>query len=170
MEQNRDENAKKMVYIGADVQVVGEIRNASGVEIDGKFEGTLVTDGLKVGANGNVEGDLAARRLEVKGKASGTIVIQERLAILPSGKVEGDIVYGSLEISEGGEICGSIRREAKPAAPAGGGDQRAATPGGGSPAGDKEKPADTSAQKPDTAPSAAATSSPAGSQGSKQAE
>ena len=105
---------------GSDVQ--GELRFEASFRIDGKFTGTVVSEGdLMVGEGGEVEGDLQVGRVFVSGTVRGNVSALRRVQIAAGGKVFADLATPSLVIEDGALFegrCAMTREErvAKPEA------------------------------------------------------
>ncbi len=98
--------------LGASAQFSGQLRAEGGIRIDGRFEGTLETEGnLIIGEKAHVIADLKAYNITVAGTVEGNIIAAGRLEILSTGRVHGDIAAGSLLIEEGGVFYGKSLME-----------------------------------------------------------
>jgi len=96
----------------------GELRFETSFRIDGKFTGSIVSDGdLMVGEGGEIEGELSIGRIFVSGTIRGKVRASRRVQIAPSGKVFADLETPSLEIEDGALFEGrcSMMREGESA-------------------------------------------------------
>jgi len=104
--------------------VQGELRFQTSFRVDGKFSGTVVSDGdLIVGDGGEVEGDLQVGQIIVSGTVRGTIRAARRVHLSPSGKAFAEIDTPSLVIEDGALFegrCSMSREPAKASAAAAG--------------------------------------------------
>lgn len=94
--------------------VHGELRFATSFRVDGKFTGTVASDGdLIVGEGGEVEGDLSVGQIFVSGTVRGRVQASKRIQISPTGKVYAEIDTPSLVIEDGAFFEGhcSMSRE-----------------------------------------------------------
>ena len=97
----------------------GELRFRSHFRIDGKVTGRIVSQGgLVVGERGEVDGEISVGKVLVSGTVHGTIQAAEQVAIVPGGKVFGDIETPSLIIQDGGQFEGRCSMSRKQKAPA----------------------------------------------------
>jgi cytoskeletal protein CcmA (bactofilin family) len=100
--------------------VQGELRFQTSFRVDGKFDGTVVSEGdLIVGDGGEVDGDLRVGQIVVSGTARGTIRASRRVHISPTGKIFADVDTPSLIIEDGAVFegrCSMSREAAKSAA------------------------------------------------------
>ena len=110
-------HTKTTTIVAREAQFEGALELAAGAHIEGCFRGTLTAAGeLSIGPEGSVEGRLTARSMVIAGRVQGTIVVHETLRVLRSGKVEGHVYYGSLEVAHGGTVSGQLHHgEPKPA-------------------------------------------------------
>jgi cytoskeletal protein CcmA (bactofilin family) len=102
--------------------VTGELRFQTSFRVDGKFSGTVMSEGeLIVGQGGEVDGDLRVGQIVISGTVSGTIRASRRIHLSSSGKLLAEIDTPVLIIDEGGFFqgrCSMAREEAKVAATA----------------------------------------------------
>ena len=69
---------------------------------DGPFKGEIDCDGLLLlGENSRVEGTIHAKQLSVRGRLKGTVHVREKMVILPTAMVAGDIYTNCLVIEAG---------------------------------------------------------------------
>jgi cytoskeletal protein CcmA (bactofilin family) len=55
-----------------------------------------------------VVGALRARHVELFGEARDTVVVSERLVIRSTGRADGQITYGEIEVERGAQLKGSL--------------------------------------------------------------
>jgi cytoskeletal protein CcmA (bactofilin family) len=93
--------------LASDLRITGEIASTGTIEILGEIEGNLTARGLIVGAEGRVNGTVAAESVEVKGKLNGQVATQS-FALRATAEVEADVTYSSLVIESGAQIEGKF--------------------------------------------------------------
>lgn len=101
-------------FLDSGSHVHGELRFDASFRVDGKFTGTVASNGdLIVGEGGEVEGELAVGQIFVSGTVRGSIRASKRIQISPSGKVYAEIDTPSLVIEDGAFFEGhcSMSRE-----------------------------------------------------------
>ncbi|HZF08461.1 MAG TPA: polymer-forming cytoskeletal protein [Thermoanaerobaculia bacterium] len=101
-------------FLDSGSHMEGELRFETSFRIDGKFTGSIVSDGdLMVGEGGEIEGELSIGRIFVSGTIRGKVRASRRVQIAPSGKVFADLETPSLEIEDGALFEGrcSMMRE-----------------------------------------------------------
>jgi cytoskeletal protein CcmA (bactofilin family) len=94
--------------IGAGSEFKGEFKINGLLRIDGKFQGTIDTHGkVLVGQSGDAVTDIKARLVVVGGRVSGNIYATERVILLSTGDVKGNIITPSLIMEEGVKFEGN---------------------------------------------------------------
>ncbi len=99
--------------IGRQTEIHGALRLKQSVRIDGKVIGNVEAPKdeaitVVVGAEGEVQGDVFARRVVVAGKVSGNIDAYERVELHASALVQGDVKYGSMAVEHGARLQGLL--------------------------------------------------------------
>lgn len=95
--------------LGPDLKISGEISSTGVVEVLGEVEGTITAQGLIIGGDGRVTGDVAAETVEVKGKLDGKVASQS-FTLRAAAQVVAEISYTTLIIESGAHIEGRFRR------------------------------------------------------------
>ncbi|MFO1101312.1 MAG: polymer-forming cytoskeletal protein [Methylocystis sp.] len=121
---------ENVAYIGAGVTLKGEISASDLIVVDGAIEGDVSARVLKVGQGGVIRGNVSATEADVSGWISDSVEIKQLLVVRASGRVEGKIAYGEIELEKGAVIAGELTaledyRAAKPAPAAKAGAERA---------------------------------------------
>ena len=97
--------------VGPTTNFKGTVQNDGGLRVEGIFEGLVETGGnLIVGEEAKVMADIVAYNVSVAGAVKGNIKAN-RVEILSSGGVWGDIAVKSFLIDEGGFVRGEILME-----------------------------------------------------------
>lgn len=112
-------DTKGIIVIGEGVSVVGSFTVPGRASIFGSLQGELDADEVMVGPNGRVVGLLKARHVELLGEARETVVATERLVVKGTGKVDGQITYGEIEVERGAFVKGTLACSKEVAAEAG---------------------------------------------------
>ena len=84
-------------------EIDGEVRFTDELRIDGKISGRILSSQgrLIVGENGVVNADIEVGSATIGGAISGTLSAAQRVEILSTGRVSGDIFTPALIIEEG---------------------------------------------------------------------
>jgi cytoskeletal protein CcmA (bactofilin family) len=90
------------------VEVEGKMKIACGmIRLNSHFKGEIASEGtLVVADQGEIEGEIRAKRLSIAGKVKGTVHASERLEIKEHGVVLGDIYTPCLVVDPGGYFDG----------------------------------------------------------------
>jgi len=93
---------EKILDVDASMQGNLSFKDAVNIRINGKFEGSLDTKGtLTIAQTANVNADIVGDNIIVGGRVRGRITAKERLTLLPSAIVEGELFPAKLNITEG---------------------------------------------------------------------
>lgn len=96
--------------IGADTSFKGNITSQGTIRVDGRHEGELATAGdVVVGEGGQLQAQVKARNAVIAGTIKGNIDVSDKLELLPTAKVYGDIKVGTLTINEGAVFRGACQ-------------------------------------------------------------
>ncbi len=107
---------RESTHIAAGSKVVGEISGSAELVIDGQVEGQIDLESrVVVGSKGQVEGEIRARSVQVGGKVLGNVRGLERVEVLASGRLEGDVISPRVVISEGAFFKGKVEMTDKAA-------------------------------------------------------
>ncbi|HEC33299.1 MAG TPA: polymer-forming cytoskeletal protein [Chloroflexi bacterium] len=99
-------SARIETVIGPNAHVRGDIVSEGGVRIDGIFEGSIETTGnLVIGESAKVIAEVKANNISISGAIKGNI-IGNRVEILETGRVWGDLTISSLLLNEGAYLRG----------------------------------------------------------------
>ena len=104
-------------FLDAGSHMTGELHFEDTFRIDGKFTGSVVSEGdLIVGERGDVDGEIQVRRVFVSGAVHGALRASERVEVTATGKVMADVYTPLLTIDEGAFFEGkcSMQQRAQP--------------------------------------------------------
>lgn len=88
--------------IGEKAEFNGELKVTGLVRIDGRFKGLLIIDGkVLIGRSGVVDTDIKAKIIVCGGEINGNIFASERVVLLSTCKMNGDIVTPKIIMEEG---------------------------------------------------------------------
>ncbi len=107
-------NDVQQSVIGEDLTIEGSsitIRCRGALCINGNIQAELHSQELVVGPSGTVSGSIAADKVDVHGKVSGTIM-GTKVVLYGTADVEGDIHAKSLRMEDGAGFEGRSRRVA----------------------------------------------------------
>ena len=101
-------NSASSLQVGNGVTITGSIKADNEVTIEGTLDGDVDCHCLMVSKSGNIKGKVKTETMTIEGKAEGEISINELLQIKSTGSVNGKIVYGKIEVDDGGKLIGEI--------------------------------------------------------------
>ncbi|MGV8953291.1 MAG: bactofilin family protein [Cypionkella sp.] len=93
----------------ADLKIVGDVSSTGTVEVLGEVEGTIAAHTLTIGAEGRVQGQVAADSVEIKGKMDGRVDANS-FVLRAASNVAADVSYVSLVIESGAQIEGRFSK------------------------------------------------------------
>lgn len=101
--------------IGATIRIDGNIVVRNSIRIDGLVNGSIFQeDGAEatvaVAQGATVNGDIRAKQVIVSGNLQGNIFSSDRVELLETAFVTGDITYGTLGMLVGAKLYGKIRQ------------------------------------------------------------
>jgi len=91
--------------------VLGSIESDVFVRIDGNIKGDVfIGEGLIVGENGLIDGNVSTREIVVYGTVNG-IVRADSIDIKSTGKIIGELYTNSLQVEKGAVYIGKVIME-----------------------------------------------------------
>jgi cytoskeletal protein CcmA (bactofilin family) len=98
--------------VGPNCHIHGTIQSDGGIRIDGIFQGDIDTAGnLIVGESAKVVAEIKANNVSISGAVKGN-VSGNRVEILETGRVWGDLTVNSLLLNEGAYLRGQTMMHA----------------------------------------------------------
>lgn len=103
-------SGKRVLTVGNDILLKGEIATCDRLVIEGKVDATLNdVHTVEIAECGSFKGSAQIEDAEISGLFEGDLTVRGRLVIYATGKVRGKISYGEIEIERGGELTGEIK-------------------------------------------------------------
>ncbi|EPG67227.1 polymer-forming cytoskeletal protein [Leptospira wolffii] len=88
--------------LGKETSFSGILNFRKPLEISGEFQGEIESEGfLLVSEGAKVRANIKAGIVIVAGEITGNVIATQRLEMLPSGKVNGNIKTAKLQIADG---------------------------------------------------------------------
>ena len=104
-----DNDSDYEFYVGPATHLEGASLAIDGTaRIDGKIVGKVAVKHLIVGPSGVVVGDISGETAEVEGTVEDSLQLSGKLTVCASGRIRGNIKYGSIECMEGAKLVGEI--------------------------------------------------------------
>ena len=93
---------KTEARLGSGASLKGKLKFSSSVRISGKFEGEIEGAGfLYVEYGAEVRADIKVKSIVVGGVVHGNIEAYEKIEMLPTGKIYGNVRTAKLKIADG---------------------------------------------------------------------
>ena len=102
--------------IGKQIFIEGTIRGQEHLLIEGSIKGNVEMGkhNFAVGPNGQVEGEILAQNVGIRGQLKGSVTAQGKVEIKKDADILGDIKAKSISVEEGAYFKGSIELDRKP--------------------------------------------------------
>ncbi|MFQ6101199.1 MAG: polymer-forming cytoskeletal protein [Anaerolineae bacterium] len=98
--------SKIETIVGPNAYFRGDIQSDGGVRVDGIFEGNIdITGNLVIGEGAKIIAEIRANNISISGAVKGN-VNGNRVEILETGRVWGDLTINSLLLNEGAYLRG----------------------------------------------------------------
>ena len=96
-------------FIGPKIRFQGELLGDEDVLVEGRLEGRVkISKAFRVGPHGVVLAEVAAGTVAIAGRVVGNVSADERVELLPTGILEGNIQAPRIVIGEGARFTGRI--------------------------------------------------------------
>ena len=100
-------------HVASGSKVVGRVTGDAELVIDGHLDGEVeLKSHVVVGEKGRVDGTVRAVSVQLAGKVKGNIEGEERVEVLPSGSLEGDVTAPRVMIADGAFFKGKVEMTA----------------------------------------------------------
>ncbi len=107
MAQSSEEFA---TVLGADATFKGDLSFDSAAKLLGRFEGTIHAKGrLYIADGANCKATLTAKEVAVEGQVEGNVEAGDRVELMPTGKIMGDVVAARMTMADGAALDGHVR-------------------------------------------------------------
>lgn len=101
-------DAKESV-IASDLTIEGRIEGSGHVRLAGRFKGDVNVQGdLTIEVGAKLDGGVKARKVIIAGELEGNIESAERVELLDSGAMTGDIKAGTVTVAAGSRMKGQV--------------------------------------------------------------
>jgi cytoskeletal protein CcmA (bactofilin family) len=121
---------RQVTHIAPGSRIQGEVSGATELSIEGQVEGEVRIDStVTVGSGGLVTGPISAQVVRVGGRVVGDVQASDRVEVLPSGNLEGNIAAPRIVIAEGAFFKGRVEMKGEKERAVGQGAAKDAEPG-----------------------------------------
>ena len=108
-DQPMAQSANNETIIAQGVKVEGDFHSQGDVVIDGEVTGSLETaQALTIGERARIHANVIAKTAVVAGEVKGNMHVSERLELLATSVVEGDIQTENFSIASGAIVNGKV--------------------------------------------------------------
>ena len=97
--------------LGPDIAIDGDLAATADLHLDGRVDGDIKCAALVQGETSEIIGMVVAENAHVAGQIKGSIAA-DKLVILKTARIEGDVTYGTLSIEEGAQVEGKFSNHA----------------------------------------------------------
>jgi len=99
----------RKLIVGRDISLSGEIAACDVLVVEGTVEAKL-REGriIEVADTGLFKGSVEIDEADIGGRFEGDITVRGNLRVRSTGRIQGSIRYGQLEVEPGGQLSGSI--------------------------------------------------------------
>jgi cytoskeletal protein CcmA (bactofilin family) len=105
-------------YFGPNVVIDGTVSGSEPVIVEGTIKGRInVTSDLRIGTKARVEATVHAKNVTIEGKLTGDVSADDRVELVASATVDGNIKAPKIIVAEGARFRGAVDMgSARPAA------------------------------------------------------
>ena len=111
----KDSGTLSVSTIGGDLTITGNVTSKGEIQLDGHVQGDIHCVALILGESANVEGNVTAVDVVIRGRLIGSVQAL-RVTLQSTSHVEGDLTYQSLAIEQGAFFDGKSRPSGPPSA------------------------------------------------------
>lgn len=111
--ESPSESSQDATIISESIHIKGEISGQEDLTIQGRVEGTIALpdNHVTVGKTGYLIGDLYGKLISVEGEVQGNLRAEEKIHLLASAVVHGDMQAPVISLQEGAKFKGMIDME-----------------------------------------------------------
>ena len=101
---------KVETILGKGTKIDGNITTKGSLRVEGTFVGEIDIEGdLYVGKEAKIKNKIEGRNIIIAGEVEGNIKAKNKLEILSTGRVDGDIEMKVIKIEEGAQFDGNSK-------------------------------------------------------------
>jgi cytoskeletal protein CcmA (bactofilin family) len=96
-------------FIGANVTIEGTLTGSEPIVIEGSVKGKInLTADLRVGTKARVDASVHAKNVTVEGRLTGDVSADDRVELVASATVDGNIKAPKIIVAEGAKFRGNV--------------------------------------------------------------
>lgn len=102
--------------VGRQTEILGDVRFAGGLHVDGRIKGKVVSSGdksasLSVSDVGTIEGDVNVPNIVLNGHVNGDVRATVKVTLAAKARVTGNVYYRVIEMESGATVNGQLVHE-----------------------------------------------------------
>src|SRR5688572_7584332 len=106
---NDSQPAFNGTFLGANITIDGTLSGGEAVLIEGSVRGKInLTNDLRIGTKARVEATVHAKNVTIEGKLNGDVSADDRVELIASANVDGNIKAPKIIVAEGAKFRGSV--------------------------------------------------------------
>jgi cytoskeletal protein CcmA (bactofilin family) len=95
--------------IGPDVEITGNVKCESHIQLNGKLNGDLTCGGLaSIGREATIKGNVQTESVALSGSLNGNITAKDKIDLKASARLHGDIRARRLTVEDGVTFVGKV--------------------------------------------------------------
>jgi cytoskeletal protein CcmA (bactofilin family) len=103
------QGAPTLTYFGPNLTIDGTVTGSEPVLIEGTVRGQIeLTGDVRIGTQARVEARVHARSVTVEGKLNGDVTADDRIELIATAVVDGNLKAPKIIVSEGATFRGSV--------------------------------------------------------------
>lgn len=96
-------------FFGPNLNIEGTITGNEAVIVEGAIKGKInLSSDLRIGTKARVEATVHARNVTIEGKLTGDVSADDRVELVASATVDGNIKAPKIVVAEGAKFRGSV--------------------------------------------------------------
>ena len=102
-------NEEAKTIIGEDVEISGNIKCESNIQINGKLNGDLNCGGqAMIGNTSAIKGNMSIETISIMGQVNGNITAKDKIELKSTARLHGDIRAKRLTVEDGVTFVGKV--------------------------------------------------------------
>jgi len=99
----------EQTVITEDVEIVGTMKAASALRMDGRLNGDLIcSSDVDVGKSANIKGNISVNNATIQGQISGNMIAKDRIELKAAARITGDLKAKRLTMEDGVSFVGKV--------------------------------------------------------------
>ena len=111
--RKRIRSAKIDTLIGRKSVMLGDVRFAGGLHVDGTVKGNVLAEEddvsvLTLSESGTIEGEVRVPNVVLNGTVIGDVHAKQHIELASNARITGDVYYNLIEMAMGAEVNGNL--------------------------------------------------------------